>query len=118
MAGASPQAPRGASVALYTISLDHQGAQPMAGLDHGDRSTGHSTLFALPPPCMVRPEMSTADYLGSRERAAGATHFVAPTPPSTRSTSPVLDGRPVEISRGSEVSSAVNGRAVSPAFLS
>src|SRR5271157_606827 len=118
MAGASPQTPRGASLALYTIGFDHQGAQPMAGLDHGDRITGHSSLFALPPPCMVRPEMSTADYLGSRERAAGATHFVAPTPPSKRSSSPVLDGRLVEISRGSEVSSAVNDCGVSPAYLS
>jgi len=36
-----------------------------------------------PPPTsaggpVARPEMSTADRLGSRERAAGATHFVAP----------------------------------------
>src|SRR5208337_5503306 len=37
-----------------------------------------------PPPTpaggpVARPEMSTADRLGSRERADGATHFVAPT---------------------------------------
>src|SRR5208337_69113 len=36
-----------------------------------------------PPPTpaggpVARPEMSTADRHGSRERAAGATHFVAP----------------------------------------
>src|SRR5271157_4420114 len=36
-------------------------------------------------------------------RAAGATHFVVPTSASTRSTSPVLDERLVEISRGFEV---------------
>src|SRR5271157_4063063 len=39
-----------------------------------------------PPPCVARPEMSTADRLGPRERAEGVTHFVAPTSACTRST--------------------------------
>jgi hypothetical protein len=34
---------------LYTIGFDHQGAQPMVGLDYADRITGHSRLFALSP---------------------------------------------------------------------
>ena len=32
---------------MYTIGLDHQGAQPTAGLDYGDRIIGHSWLFVL-----------------------------------------------------------------------
>ena len=45
-----------------------------------------------PPPTpaggpVAKAEMSTADRLGSRERAAGATHFAAPMSACTRSTS-------------------------------
>src|SRR5271157_1816176 len=39
-----------------------------------------------PPPCVAKPEISQADRLGSRERAAGATHFAAPMSACTRST--------------------------------
>ncbi len=35
---------------------------------------------------VARSEMSTANRLASRERAAGATHFVAPMSACTRST--------------------------------
>ena len=38
------------------------------------------------PPCVAKPETSTADRLGSRERAAGATHFAAPMSACTRTT--------------------------------
>jgi len=37
------------------------------------------------PPCVAKAEMSTADRLGSRERTARATHFVAPMSACTRS---------------------------------
>jgi len=44
-----------------------------------------------PPPTpaggpVAKPELGTADRLGSRELAAGATHFVAPMSACTRST--------------------------------
>jgi hypothetical protein len=44
-----------------------------------------------PPPTpaggpVAKPELGTADRLGSRERAAGATHFAAPMSACTRST--------------------------------
>ncbi len=44
-----------------------------------------------PPPTpaggpVAKPELDTADRLGSRERAAGATHFAAPMSACTRST--------------------------------
>src|SRR5208337_2398453 len=47
-------------------------------------ATSHQPTPAGGP--VARPEMSTAAPLGSRERAGGAAHFVAPTSASTRST--------------------------------
>ena len=51
----------------YTSRFYHKGAQPMAGLEHGDRITGHSRLFA----CRRRPVLQTGDEEASR-RLAGS----------------------------------------------
>src|SRR5271166_2005089 len=47
---------------VIQVGFDHQGAQPMAGLDLGDRITGHSRLFALSP----QPVLQTGDEEASR----------------------------------------------------
>ena len=62
------------------------------GLEKSEKRGVHAARNGpSPPPTpaggpVARPEMSTADRLGSRERAGGAAHFVAPTSASTRST--------------------------------
>ena len=47
---------------VIQVGFDHQGAQPMAGLDLGDRITGYSRLFALSP----QPVLQTGDEEASR----------------------------------------------------
>src|SRR5208337_5078219 len=87
---------------LSTIAVNHRGPPPLPRAELGIHGLNRWTVNCMemyekrgvqaarngpsPSPCVARPEMSMADRLGSRERAAGATHFVTPMSACTRST--------------------------------
>src|SRR5208282_5099110 len=69
------------------------------------------------PPCVTKAEMSRADRLGSRERAAWATHLRHQCQLVQEPLSLELNRRLVVKSRLSEVFSAVNGSVGPPHFF-
>src|SRR5208282_5483176 len=87
---------------LSTIAVNRRGPPPLPRAELGIHGLNRWTVNCMemyekrgvqaarngpsPSPCVARPEMSMADRLGSRERAAGATHFVTPMSACTRST--------------------------------